>query len=413
MNYVIHRWIIFVGIFIFMLSTALSSNRIAAAKSTLTAIATAPTPLPLTQMKKHPTNGGTTRSDEATQALRAAGMSTLTELVDRSDLILRGRIVHVQSGWQSGQRLIERIVTIHVAYTFLGNASQVLTVHTPGGYLSTEGIGMISMHAADFVAGEEVLLFLHQANQQWQMVEGAAGKFLIQGDHAITRDGVWVESIDSLLATVATLCKSRDNVRPATAIWQHTTPTLAPVPLLTTEPQGQNKWPTPHATASFYLNLNSSHIDGRRVGGSRDDFRDAIIAAANRWSGLANVDFALRYGGPSAATTTGYNGVNEILFMHKGIKERAAAAEVWYRADRTIVEADIWINDDYRWDATGTPAATEVDLQSALVHEFGHWLILAHAAQVESVMFPRLSAGTVKRDLQGIDIAGISAIYPR
>lgn len=413
MNYVIHRWIMIAALFICMLGATLSSNKMAAAKATLITIATATAPIPDAPIKKYPTNGETPRLDGATQALPAAGISTLTELVDRADLILRGRVVQVQSGWQPGQRLIESIVMVHVAYTFLGNAGQTLTLHTPGGYLPAEGIGMSSMHAADFVAGEEVLLFLHQAGQQWQMVEGAAGKFRIQGEHAITHDGAWVESFDSLLATVAMLSEGRDDVRPAMVLWRQSAPTKAPTPLLTAEAQTRNKWPTPHATASFYLNLNSSQIDGGRVGGSRSDFRNAIIAAANRWSGLANVDFALRYGGPSVATTTSYNGVNEILFMHKGVKERAAAAEVWYKADQTIVEADIWINDDIPWDTTGTPAANEVDLQSALVHEFGHWLILAHTAQVESVMFPRLTAGTVKRELQGIDIAGISAIYPR
>ncbi len=413
MDYVIYRWIMIVGIFIFTAGAALSTNQIAAAKSTAIAIDTPTIPLPYAQMQQSPTFGEISRSVGSTQALRTASMNTLAELVDRADLILRGRIVQVQSGWQPGQRLIESTVTIQAAYTFLGNVGQRLTLHTPGGYLPTEGLGMISMHAADFVAGEEVLLFLHQAGQQWQMVEGAAGKFLIQGDHAMTHDGAWVESVDSLLATVATLCESRDGTRPATALWRYATPPMAPTPLLATAPQGQNKWPTPHAAASFYLNLNSDQIDGGREGHHRNDFRDAIIAAANRWSGLANVDFALRYGGPSVATTTSYNGVNEILFMHKGAEERAAAAEVWYKADRTIVEADIWINDDIQWDTTGRPAANEVDLQSALIHEFGHWLILAHTAQAESVMFPRLSAGTIKRDLQGMDIAGISAIYPR
>ncbi len=410
---VIHRWIMLGSILFFALSVALSPSQIAIARSTITTIT--PPLLPPTdrQVQKQQVNGWTNGSGGTMQALLAARMATLTGLVDRSDLILRARIMKVQSSWQPQQRLIESTVIIQVAYTLLGNADHTLTLQTPGGYLPAEGIGMVSMHAADFIAGEEVLLFLHQVKEDWQTVEGAAGKFLIQGDQAVTLDGALVESVDSLLATVATLCESRGNIQPATAFWRHTTPTLAPMPLLATQPQTERKWPTPHATATFMINLNSSRIDERKVGGSSNDFRNAIIAAANQWSGLPNVDFALRYGGPATATTTSYNGVNELLFMHKGPKERAAAAEVWYRADQTIVEADIWINDDYLWDTTGSPAANEVDLQSALVHEFGHWLILAHTAQAESVMFPRLTAGTVKRQLQGVDIAGINAIYPR
>ena len=99
--------------------------------------------------------------------------------------------------------------------------------------------------------------------------------------------------------------------------------------------------------------------------------------------------------------------------MHKGTQERAAAAQVWYTADQTIIEADIWINEDYAWDATGTPDADEVDLQSALLHEFGHWLILGHSTDASAVMFSRLSTGALKRALQPPDERGIRAIYPR
>ena len=137
------------------------------------------------------------------------------------------------------------------------------------------------------------------------------------------------------------------------------------------------------------------------------------MAAAASWSQVANVDFVLTYAGATNATQTGYNGVNEVLFMHKGQQERAAAAQVWFTADGTIIEADIWINDDYTWNATGNPAADEVDLQSALLHEFGHWLILGHCADSHAVMFAKLKAGTLKRELQPSDMLGIRAIYPQ
>ncbi|MEZ4727420.1 MAG: matrixin family metalloprotease [Caldilineaceae bacterium] len=95
------------------------------------------------------------------------------------------------------------------------------------------------------------------------------------------------------------------------------------------------------------------------------------------------------------------------------MKERAAAAQVWYTDDQTIVEADIWINDDYPWSAVATTDAHAVDLQSTLLHEFGHWLVLGHFTDANAVMFPRLTTGTQKRTLQQPDILGISAIYPR
>jgi hypothetical protein len=351
-------------------------------------------------------------SAAATVPLETVRMATLHGLVEQAELIVRGRVTRVENGWQADQRLIESTVTIATAYTLLGNAGPTVTVHTPGGYLATEGIGMVSMHAAAFVAGEEVLLFLHHAAQRWQMVNGAAGKFLVQGNYIVNRDAAVVEAVDGLLATVATLSANRDTTPGIAQLWRHAAPNSQPLPMRATQTQaGVPKWATPHATATFYLNVNSRQMNSQSTDSS--DLHKAIIAAASQWNMVATADFALRYGGPTAATTTGYDGVNAILFMRKGAKERAAAAEVWYTADRTIIEADIWINDDYQWDTSGEPAANAVDLQSALLHEFGHWLILGHIAQTEAIMFPRLAAGTVKRELHAEDIAGISAIYPR
>ena len=62
--------------------------------------------------------------------------------------------------------------------------------------------------------------------------------------------------------------------------------------------------------------------------------------------------------------------------------------------------------------AAGFAETGEGDLQSALLHEFGHWLILAHCADSQAVMFAKLTTGTLKRELQPSDILGIRTIYP-
>ncbi len=404
MSCIIHRWTVVLRLLLLVLLIATLPVPLARAMASRATLVAEPIDQALT--------GALNPTAATTMPQLTARMATLNGLVEQAELIVRGRVTKVESGWHADQRLIESTVTIATAYTLLGNAGPTVTVHTPGGYLATEGIGMVSMHAADFVAGEEVLLFLHQSAQRWQMVNGAAGKFLVQGNYAINRDVALVESVDGLLVTVATLSANRDTTPGIARIWRHAAPNSQPLPMRATQTQaGVPKWATPHATATFYLNVNSRQMNGQSTDSS--DLRNAIIAAANQWNTVASADFSLRYGGPTAVTTTGYDGVNAILFMRKGPKERAAAAEVWYTADRTIVEADIWINDDYQWDTSGQPAANAVDLQSALLHEFGHWLILGHIAQTEAIMFPRLAAGTVKRALHAEDIAGISAIYPR
>lgn len=344
--------------------------------------------------------------------LTKEGIAPLAGLVDAAELIVRGRVQAIHSFWRADQRIIESDVTIAVAYKLLGSPQQTVTIRTPGGYLAVEGIGMVSPHAATFAVDEEVIAFAYQHAGVWRTVGGATGKFLVVGDKVINADLALLQPFAGLAPTIVGLIQRRGLQSQLPSPWRHLTAVSAsgtsqPV----TAQRDHRKWAAPHAGAAFYLNLNTKQMGDEN--GDRNAFRQAILAAAASWSAVPGADFTLAYGGESNATTTGYNGVNEVLFMHKGAQERAAAAQVWYTADQTIVEADIWINEDYGWNATGTPDADEVDLQSALLHEFGHWLILGHSADDHTVMFSRLTTGTLKRELQPPDEQGIRVIYPR
>lgn len=336
----------------------------------------------------------------------------LAGLVAAAEFIARGRVQAIHSFWRVDQRVIESDVTIAVAYKLLGNPAPTVTIRTAGGYLAADGIGMVSLHAATFAVGEEVLLFAYQQDNVWRIVGGAAGKFLVVGDRAINQDHAFQQPLAGLLPTVVDLINRRGFQAQLPLPWRYLTATAATQPGQPLSAQSdKRKWASPHASASFYLNLNTKQMgDGD---GDHNAFRQAILKAAASWSAVEDADFTLTYAGETKATATGYNGVNEVLFMPKGIQERAAAAQVWYTADQTIVEADIWINEDYQWNATGAPDENEVDLHSALLHEFGHWLILSHSPDAEAVMFSRLRAGALKRQLQPPDEQGIRAIYPR
>lgn len=344
----------------------------------------------------------------------SSAFAVLQKLVQVADAIVRGQVMAIHSLWNADHSLIESEVTIAVAYNMLGTPQRTITIRTAGGFLAAEDIGMVSMHEANWAVGEEILAFVYRQGEVWRMVGGATGKFLVEQTMVLNQDLALAQPLAGLLPTVVTLVKQRGPQAQIPTIWRHlavaTSDTLpAPVAIVAALTDNR-KWATPHATAPFTINLNSAQIGDED--GNRDDFRQAIIAAAASWSQVPNADFALTYAGESQATHTGYNGVNEVLFMHKGKQERAAAAQVWFTAEGKIIEADIWINDDYGWNATGTPGADEVDLQSALLHEFGHWLILAHCADSHAVMFAKLTTGTLKRELQPSDILGIRTIYP-
>ena len=340
----------------------------------------------------------------------------LDTLAHTAELIVQGQVLATRSFWNAEHTLIESEATVAVTHTWLGHVGRTIQVRTTGGYLADAQLGLISMHEATFTPGETVLLFAQRAATQWRVLGGTQGKFQVQHGLIFNSDLPLPQARSAFVTHLADLIATRQV--PTAATFVQRTAQLRPLPSLRTglmptmSTQGAvQKWATPHATANFYLNLNTTQVG--TGAGDAAAFRAAITGAAQSWSGVAGADFALTYGGQSNATQTGHNGINEVLFMHKGATERAAAAQVWYRADGTIIEADIWINDDYRWNATGQPAADEVDLQSALLHEFGHWLILGHTDHTASVMFPRLATGTTKRNLQAEDMAGISAIYPR
>lgn len=349
-------------------------------------------------------------------AFPATTDDNLRGLAAGADLIVQGRVLALRSFWNHDHTLIESEATVAVSRSWLGQVGRAIQIRTTGGYLAADQVGLASMHEATFAVGEEVLLFAQQTADSWRVVAGAQGKFQLQHELLFNQDLPLPQARADFFARLGAVLTT--NQLPTQVSLEHRVAQLKPVPAVNAALRpaltGQTRvqrWATPHATANFLVNLNSTQLD--TAAGDRAAFRAAIISAAQSWSAVESADFALTYGGETGATQTGYNGINEVLFMAKGATERAAAAQVWYRADGTIIEADIWINDDYRWNATGQPAVDEVDLQSALLHEFGHWLILGHTDYTDSVMFPRLTTGTIKRNLQAQDMAGISTIYPR
>ena len=127
---------------------------------------------------------------------------------------------------------------------------------------------------------------------------------------------------------------------------------------------------------------------------------------------METAEFTLLYDGETTDESTGLNNKNEILFMHKGANSQVGQAQVWFTSSGTIVEADIWLNDDYQLDATSTLQASEIDVESAILHETGHWLPLGHTTNASDVMYPILGTGQRKIALNSDDIAHLATLYP-
>lgn len=133
------------------------------------------------------------------------------------------------------------------------------------------------------------------------------------------------------------------------------------------------------------------------------DVRTAITLGASTWNAAppnfnmyawsgSNYDWYLDYIGNyyPALTFHSVNGANEITWIAT------------------------YLNSYYTWSTDGTPTASEYDVQTIAVHEFGHWLNLGDLEEEyneDEIMYHSRGMGEVQLSLGSGDEAGIDVIY--
>jgi hypothetical protein len=107
------------------------------------------------------------------------------------------------------------------------------------------------------------------------------------------------------------------------------------------------------------------------------------------------------------------DGLSTIYWMHTWEADRAkeqARTTLYWNGDQ-IYEADIRVNAaNFRFDfMPGTLG--QIDLESLLIHEFGHVLGLTHDPTIGSVMNFSLNEGQIRRHLGIVDLASLHCEY--
>lgn len=351
--------------------------------------------------------GSTAPSAQTSDALAPA----VDTLVRQADLIVRAQVTAAESRWNSDHTLIETAHTLAVHYTLLGESSPNVIVYTDGGFLPKEGLGMRSSHTAALALNEEVLVFLQKRPDGYQTVRGEIGKFTVLNKAAGSAYVQQQQALAQMIGLIQNAAARQGLPTTLPANWRAYEPTsfvqqvTAPA-----QPWLDPKWPGEKPKVSADVNINTSHIGDQ--GGSAEQFLTAIKNALRTWSVVETAEFTMLYNGASTATSVGFNNKSEILFMNKGVNGQLGQAQIWFTSSGIIVEADLWINDDYAVDATGAPQAHEIDVESVILHELGHWAPLNHVDGAEAVMYSVLGAGVRKVVLANDDITRLHTLYP-
>lgn len=164
-----------------------------------------------------------------------------------------------------------------------------------------------------------------------------------------------------------------------------------------------------------------------------DDAVQAMTEAFAKWkgatcsgsSGSSSVSIDVRYLGPVNCDQVQFNrdtsvpNANVIIFRddfwpHDDPNNTLALTTVTYDpGSGELYDADMEINTkEHKFTLTDPVPPDGFDFASAITHESGHFLGLAHSADEHATMFARYTQGaTTMRNLAADDVAGICTVY--
>lgn len=146
-----------------------------------------------------------------------------------------------------------------------------------------------------------------------------------------------------------------------------------------------------------------------------DKFKSTVEKAAKIWNSANNKAFLnLNFASAAVGTSPSTEGLNGLYWMTTWSETRATEQGVTSLRFKVshVTEADIRVNSKYfsyydeEMEWTG-----QVHLTSLLVHEFGHFLGLAHQTESKSVMYPYLPANTNRSSLFDFELDALKCEY--
>src|SRR5262245_54097485 len=161
------------------------------------------------------------------------------------------------------------------------------------------------------------------------------------------------------------------------------------------------QFPVPYAINTTNMDLPESAVE------------PAVRAGADSWANQSSAAVSLSYTGRNAQTTTGYDGLNLVVFRNASSGSAIATTYYWSSGSR-LIDADIVFWDAaFRFFSGTTGCSGGFYIEDIAAHEFGHALGMGHSAIQAATMYPSTSSCNANnRSLDADDIAGILFLYP-
>jgi hypothetical protein len=308
---------------------------------------------------------------------------TLSYLTNKASYICYGQVADVKSEWNENKTSISTTVNLSVLESLKNKASVPLSLTVPGGTVGE--VTQSNSNSPLFWPNERVVVFIDSRSR---LVGAFQGKFQVLNDLVVER-GL---PLTSFLAEIKGVQSGRDegNFSPRSdednGNSSYCGYSVSPYRWCQDNPMGED----------FYINT-----------GATENQRSAIVGAALAWNS-SGACFQFSYGGTSQVSGTTFDGTNIIYWDNQLDEQTLAQTTYWFNTTTgCMLEADCGFNENMIWNTTGE--GSDYDIQTCMLHEFGHYLSLDHSKNSDAIMYPYYSS--VRRSLSDDDITGITAIY--
>jgi hypothetical protein len=222
----------------------------------------------------------------------------IPKMVQRSDLIIRGKVISAKSQWKkdSRGRHIYTSVTVEILDKIKGNIKDsAFAFEIVGG--TVDDIREVVSDTPAFEIDEDAIMFL--SGQPLTVKQGVNSKIPIYNGRVYRNDSEI--TVDSFVRALKTL---EQDPNASVFLGEKDQKSTAGVTSAECFIYSGQKWPGTSPTVSYKINENTSDCTGEGA---------AVQAAANSWNNVG-ANFTFNYAGSHTNTVSSQNYVNEIFW---------------------------------------------------------------------------------------------------